>query len=525
MAGTQTGYATSPEGLDSPPAGDETERVRSYRDRAIGLALEGKFAESEAWSREALRLRPDDVDALNELGVAVWRQGREGEAEEIYRRACRLGPDDFRMHTNLGLVLMAQGRTDEAADCFHEALRIEPGAFHARMKLGVVISNGGDFEGAMGPLMAALELCPDSAEAMQSLAMNLLRQGKWSEAIGYYERGLRHHPDDPELHRNLGYALLATGEFDRGWLEHEWRLRCTPHPGCRINRPFWNGDVFTGQTILLHFEQGFGDTLQFIRYARLVKQRGGRVVVFCPQPLVRLLSRCEGIDLAFDGTGFEPECHIQAPLMSLPSIFGTTMDTIPARVPYLSADPALVEHWRSVLSRMGDPDGRRGRPFLVGIAWQGSPDHRADRWRSFPLARMAPLAELSGVRLISLQTGHGTEQIAAMRDRFPVVELPGRRGRDFSETAAIISRLDLVIAPDTAMAHLAGGLGVPVWVGIPLPADWRWFVGRDDSPWYPTMRLFRQTRLDDWEGVFHRMADQLEALLVRRAAAVEFEAA
>jgi Flp pilus assembly protein TadD len=538
MESTQDGSTASPEGIDSPPSGDETELVRAHRERAISLALQGRFHESEAWAREALRLRPDDVDAMNELGVAVWRQGREAEAEEIYRHARRLKPDDFRLLTNLGLALMAKGRPDEAADCFHEALRIEPGAFHARTNLGVVISNRGDFEGAMGPLVSALEHAPDSAEALQNLAMNLGRQGRWSEAIVYYDRAVRQRPDYPELHRNLGYALLAVGDFERGWPEHEWRLKCAPHPGCRINRTFWNGDVFPGQSILLHFEQGMGDTLQFIRYARLVKPRGGRVVVLCPPALVRLLSRCEGVDLAFDGLSFEPECHIQASLMSLPGIFGTTMETIPARVPYLSAEPALVEHWRSVLARLRvgreaaeaparvhRANGVRGRPFLVGIAWQGRPEHAADHWRSFPLAQFAPLAEQPEARLISLQVGHGADQIAALGGRFPVLELPGRRGRDFSETAAIVSQLDLVIAPDSAVAHLAGGLGVPVWVGIPVAADWRWLAGRDDSPWYPTMRLFRQARLGDWEGVFRRMADQLAAVLGRKAAADQSEAA
>ncbi len=223
--------------------------------------------------------------------------------------------------------------------------------------------------------------------------------------------------------------------------------------------------------------------------------------------------------MAFDGTAFEPECQIHAPLMSLPAIFRTTMDTIPADVPYLATEPALVAHWRTVLAPLREPGDAVGRPLLIGIAWQGSPGHRADRWRSYPLERMAPLAEVPGVRLISLQAGHGTDQIAALGGRFPVVELPGRRARDFSETAAIVSQLDLVIAPDTAVAHLAGGLGVPVWVGIPVAADWRWLVDREDSPWYPTMRLFRQGRLNDWEGVFRRMAAELGGLAVRGAAA------
>jgi tetratricopeptide (TPR) repeat protein len=490
----------------------------SARERAITLSLQGRYAESEACSREALRLAPDDVDAMNDLGVAVWKQGRDAEAEGILRHADRIRPDDFRVLTNLGLTLMSQHRDDEAEGCFRAALRVRPDAFDARMNLGNVIGNRGDFDEAMEWLLSALELRPDSVVAMENLATNLGRMGRWTEAIAYYERALGVEPDRPEVHRSLGYYSLAIGDYRRGWPEHEWRLKCANHLGCRINRTFWNGDDFRDRTILLHYEQGYGDTLQFIRYARLVKRRGGRVIVLCQSPLVRLIARCEGVDLAFDGGGFEPECHIQAPLMSLPSIFGTTLETIPAEVPYLHADPAQVERWRPVLDGALDRASEMGgeRPFRIGIAWQGSRENAADRWRSFPLEQLAPLAGLPGVRLVSLQAGPGTEQIAALGGRFPVVELPGRRGREFSETAAIASLLDLVIAPCTAVTHLAGGMGLPVWVPLCATADWRWLTGRDDCPWYPTMRLFRQPRLHDWESVFRRMADELGRFLARR---------
>jgi Flp pilus assembly protein TadD len=520
MSGTNDRTAVCAEADGGSEPADDRARAIPFRDAAINLALQGRFAESEACSREALRLRPDDVDVMNELGVAVWKQGREAEAEEILRRADRIKPDDFRVLTNLGLALMSQHRHEEAGECFRAAIRVRPDAFHARMNLGNVIGNRGDFDGAMEWLLSALEICPDSVLAMQNIATNLGRMGRWTEAIAYYERALTIEPEHPEVHRSLGYFSLAIGDYVRGWPEHEWRLKCPNHKGCRINRTFWNGDDFRDRTILLHFEQGYGDTLQFIRYARLVKRRGGRVVVLCQSPLVRLLSRCEGVDLAFDGQGFEPECHIQAPLMSLPSIFGTTRETIPAEVPYLRVDPAQVERWRpvveGVLAASEDP-GRAERPLRIGIAWQGSRENTADRWRSFPLEQLAPLAALPGVRLISLQVGHGTEQIAALRGRFPVIELPGRRGRDFSETAAIASLLDLVIAPCTAVTHLAGGLGLPVWTPLCSTADWRWLTDRDDCPWYPTMRLFRQPRLGDWESVFRRMADELGGLLARRA--------
>ena len=354
--------------------------------------------------------------------------------------------------------------------------------------------------------------------------MNLSRQGKWDEAIEHYEQALRHRPDFPEAHRSLAYALLCRGDFERGWPEHEWRLNCDPHPGYRINRTFWNGDNFQGRTILLHAEGGLGDTLQFIRFAPMVKRRGGRVVVRCQTPLLGLVARSPGVDLAFDGSSYEPDCHVHAPLLSLPAILGTTMATLPACVPYLATDPVLVEHWRSELARALGVDSealrastsepglsRPTRPFLIGIAWQGNPARRMDHWRSFPLAQFAPLAELPGVRLISLQTDHGLDQLDALNGRFPIIVLTGRRGRDFMETAAIMTHLDLVITPDTAVAHLAGALAMRVWAGIGSIGDWRYPHGRDDTPWYPTMRLFRQTTLGDWDGVFRRMTRRLDA--------------
>ena len=525
MEGVPGGVATIGEPGGTPRPDDEAV-LAGHRERAIRLAMEGNYAESEACSREVLRHRPDDVDAMNELGVAVWKLGREAEAEEIYRRAYAINPDDFRIWTNLGLVLMTQEREDEAEACFRESLRLQPRSFHAHMSIGNVLSNRGDFDGANEWLGSALAMCPDSVEALQNVAMNLARQGRLAESIEHYERAARIQPELAELRRNLGYARLAAGDYERGWPDHEWRLKCVPPSGCKINRTFWNGDDFHGQTLLLHFEQGYGDTLQFVRYARLVKRRGGRVVVLCPSALVRLVSRCEGVDMACDGVGFEPECHIHAPLLSVPAILGTTLETVPSQVPYLFADPVQVERWRPVMDRLlGSAEGPGGRPFRVGIAWQGRPENGGDRWRSFRLEHYAPIAEIPGVRLVSLQLGYGREQIAALGDRFPVIEVPGRKGLDFSETAAIAQHLDLVISPCTAVAHLAGGLGLPVWVALSYVGDWRWLSVREDSPWYPTLRLFRQPTHGDWESVFRRMAGELREHLASRPQTVESEAA
>jgi Flp pilus assembly protein TadD len=529
MEGVPDRDATIGEPRESRPADDEAVIV-AHRERAIQLALDGKYAESEVCSREALRLQPDDVDAMNELGVAVWKQGREAEAESIYRRVLEITADDFRIWTNLGLVLMTQEREDDAEVCFRESLRLEPKSFHAQMSIGNVLSNRGEFAAANEWLGSAVAMCPDSVEALQNVAMNLARQGRLSEAIEHYERAARIQPELAELRRNLGYARLAAGDYERGWTDHEWRLKCFPPSGCKINRTFWNGDDFHGQTILLHFEQGYGDTLQFIRYAKPVKRRGGRVVVLCPSALVRLLSRCEGVDMACDGVGFEPECHIHAPLLSLPAILGTTLATVPAQVPYLFADPVQVERWRPVMDRtLGSADGTGPdsgeRPFRIGIVWQGRPENGGDRWRSYRLEHYAPIAEIPGVRLVSLQLGYGREQVAELDGRFPVIEVPGRRGVDFSETAAIAQHLDLVISPCTSMAHLAGGLGLPVWVALSYTGDWRWLSVREDSPWYPTLRLFRQPMHGDWESVFRRMAGELRTLLAQRCRIAPSEAA
>ena len=493
-------------------------------EQAIRLAQQGRYAESEACSRRALRLQPDDVDVLNELGAAVWRQGRSAESEAIFLRASTLQPNDFRILNNLGLALYDQGLIDEAGSCYRRALRANPNAFDARMNLGIVLSDQGMHDEATEWFQAAQQLRPQSTEILQNLAMNLGRQGRSTEAVAYYEQSLRLRPDHAETHVNLAYALLCAGDYERGWREYEWRLKTDKHGGYRINRPRWHGEDIQNRTILIHTEQGLGDNLQFLRFAAMVKKRAGFVVALCQAPLLKLVARCNGIDMACDGNSFEPNCDVHAALLSLPAIFGTTLETLPAQVPYLVTDKLLVDHWGAELARAtaaaARSDGRLDRdssgtancakPMRIGIVWQGNPSHSNDRWRSFRLAQFAPLAELPGVQLISLQAEHGLDQLRSVNRRFQVIDLAGRRCRDLMETAAIMAHLDLVITPDTALAHLAGALGLRVWTGLCTVDEWRWLAGRDDTPWYPTMRLFRQTKLGDWDSVFRRMTDALQ---------------
>lgn len=506
----------------------EAEAVDRYDHRATALMGQRRFAEAEVLLREALRLKPECPDLLNKLGSALWEQGQPANAEPLFVRACELDPENWVIRNNLGLALWDQGRPAEAAECYRRVLRQNPQANDARMNLGVVLSDLGAFDEALEHLCEAARVDPDSPDVWQNLGMTLGRNGHWDQALEHYDRALTLRPDYAEVHRNRAYGWLSIGDFERGWPEHEWRLRCRKHIGCRVNRPRWDGEDFRGRSILLHAEQGFGDTLQFIRYAPLVKARGGLVFVVTQSRLLRIVARCPGVDMALDGTSFTPDADLHAPLMSLPAIFRTTQRTVPSRVPYLPTDPVVVDRWRPALAAAvaAPARGRRaaagtgargGRPVRIGVAWQGATHNPNDHWRSFPLAKLAPVADVPGVRLVSVQAVDGLDQIPALGGRFPLVELEDRRPREFTDTAAIISLLDLVITPDTAVAHLAGGLGIPVWLALSAVGEWRWMVERQDSPWYPTMRIFRQTTLGDWDGVFRRMADVLRGQLGDRA--------
>jgi Flp pilus assembly protein TadD len=504
--------------------------VDSLFDRAAALMGRRKYAEAEPLLREALDMRPDSPDILNSLGSALWEQGFPAKSEPYFARACALRPDDWIIRNNLGLAYWDQGRPLEAAECYRRVLELNPASNNARMNLGVVLSDLGRFEEALEHLHEAVRVEPDSPDTVQNMGMTLGRMGKWNEAIECYNRALELRPDYAEVHRNRAYGWLYVGDFERGWREHEWRLKCRRHAGFPIDRPRWQGEELDGRSIVLHAEQGLGDTLLFIRYAALVKQRGGVVFVMAHTQLLRIVARCAGVDLAFDGSSVMPYGQVQAPLMSLPAILGTTLESVPSRVPYLPTETLVVDRWRHALAAelvarnpevsgsSGGPAQRRGaRPFLVGVVWQGSPTNPMDHWRSFPLAKLAPVADVPGVQFVRLQVIDGLDQISGLNGRFPIIMLDSRRPRDFVDTAAIISQLDLVITPDTSVAHLAGGLGVPVWLALSTVGEWRWMLEREDSPWYPTMRIFRQKKLGDWDDVFRRMAEILRRVLANRA--------
>jgi Flp pilus assembly protein TadD len=477
--------------------------VEAHSNLGIVLAAQGMFDEAVASYRQALLLRPDYAEAHNNLAIALVATGKLEEAVASYRQALDLRPDIAEVHNNLGIALAALGKPEEAAASYRQSLHLKPDYAEAHNNLGVAIASRGKLEEAIASYHQAICLKPEYAEAHHNLGVALKELGNLHEAVARYQAAIRLKPDYADAHHALGMAWLQMGDFESGWPEYEWRARCKGSGMPSFWQPRWDGYPLAGQTILLHAEQGLGDTLQFIRFAPLVRERGLSVLVLCPESLVRLLASCPGIDRVLTGDSL-PRFDVHAPLLSVPGILGTSLATVPSPVPYLHADAELTNHWRHELSKYST--------FKIGIAWQGNPRHSNDRNRSFPLVHLAPLAQLEGASLFSLQQGPGTEQLSAVNDRFPVTDLCSKFN-NFMDTAAVVQNLDLVITADTAIAHLAGALGVPVWVALPCAPDWRWMLDREDSPWYPSMRLFRQTQWGNWEEVFERMMGEVKTLL------------
>jgi tetratricopeptide (TPR) repeat protein len=480
----------------------------------VALAQQGRLDDAAASLRQALASLPGYAAAHYALGNVLRSQGRRDESIAAYREAVQLRPDYGEAYNNLGLALTEAGRSAEAAILLEQAVHLRPKDGGAHNNLGLAYADLGRYDEAEACYREALRLDPNDADAHSNRGNALKEQGRLEEALACYQLALWLKPESVSAHWNRALAWLQAGDYERGWPEYEWRWRRPQTPLRPFAQHRWDGGPLAGRTILLWCEQGLGDSIQFIRYAPLVKEKGGAVVVECPAQLVPLFRTCAGIDrLVVEGEPL-PAFDVQAPLMSLPGLLGTTLGTVLAAVPYLAANPALVGRWRQELAGVGG--------FRVGICWQGNPRHPWDRHRSIPLEVFAPLAAVAGVRLLSLQQGAGAEQLRALAGRFPVVELPpsldGTAG-DFADTAAVMQCLDLVVSADTAAAHLAGALGVPVWVALSAIADWRWLVGREDSPWYPTLRLFRQERLGEWGPAFARTAEEVRVRAARGAAA------
>lgn len=497
---------------------------------------------------QALKILPDHAGTLNNRGNALLDLKRHNEALKSYDRALKSEPDyaealynrgnafvDLKHHEqtlesyeralyNRGYALVDPKHHEQALESYNRAIKIKPDYAEALYNRGNALLELSRPAEALESYDRALRIKPDYAEALFNKGNALLDLNRHEEALESYARALKIKPDYAELHLNRAFVWLLLGDFQRGWPENEWRWKRT---GLRagfslpqISKPRWSGEPLNGRTILLHWEQGLGDTLQFVRYARLFQRQGARVIVSCQEPLVRLLQRCEGIDQLVAPGEPLPDFDFWTPLMSIPWLLRTDQESIPGECGYLSADPALVARWKT---RLADFPG-----FRIAIAWQGTPALQADRQKSTPLKFFAQLAQVPGVRLINLQKGPGVEQLAEITESFEVIQFEDldTTSGSFMDTAAIMCNVDLTISCDTSLVHLAGALGVPVWLALAFSPDWRWLLDRDDSPWYPSLRLFRQQSLGDWDGVFRLIARTLrERLAIRIGRSRAHEAA
>ncbi len=466
----------------------------------------GRIDEALTTFENAAEIDPNSADSRLGLGIALSAKARTTEALYSVKEAARLQPENALTHLILGGLLRDLGRPEEALAACDIAVRLNSDIPEAHHRRGNALDDLCRFPEAIAAYQETLIRNSKHFDAINNLGASLGKLGQVEDALACFDHLLKSHSDHYSPHMNRALVWLSQGDYPRGFNEFEWRWKIPGNSPRARRKPSWKGERLEGRTILLHAEQGLGDTMQFIRYVPLLKVWGARVLVECPEPLHRLFQPCLGID-ALSVRGEAPQEHdFHAPILSLPRLFKTTLETVPASVPYLAPEPASVERWRQRLSK---------RPgFRIGIVWQGDPTHHRDRVRSFRLSHFETLASLDEIRLIRLQKGFGSEQIATWRGEVPIEDpeaIAAGDWVDFQDTAGIMANLDLVITPDTSPAHLAGALGIPVWVVLPYSAEWRWLVGREDSPWYPSARLFRQREPGNWTELFGRVVTELKS--------------
>ncbi len=501
--------------------GKALERMPGYGMALYGSAAAlqklGRLQEALSACEQLLARVPSDFNALFLRGNILFAQGRAEEALNAFGEALAINPDDLGALCNRGAALRQLGRLAEAAAMFDRALAKNPLCVEALLGRGIVEFKSARIEEALQYFTSASEAGPASATAHCGRGLALQELGRFSEAQADFERALALDPELVEGHSNLGALQLLLGDFERGWEGYEYRKlhgdECKT--GAKTRWPVWNGEAIAGKKLLVLDEAAHGDIILLARYFPMLATLGANTTFKCRPRMIELLKFVPGVRLV---SRTDPrECFdYQVHLFSLPRAFKTRLDTIPAPVPYIEADPALSAKWRARLGSHG---------FKIGIAWQGNPDPKVDMARAAPLGAFAPLAALADVRLISLQKGFGTGQIASSGVKLETLGEDFDAGpHAFLDAAAVMANLDLIVSVDTSVAHLAGAMGRPVFVALKHVPEWRWMLGRTGSPWYPTMRLFRQHERGDWTGVFADMAKAAGVLIARRQAEPQADA-
>ncbi len=464
----------------------------------------GNLEKSEHLCKKILKRQDKNHYILNLLGLIYLKRKDYDSAISYFKKSVSINPAYTEALCNLGLAFMEKDELDEAIACFKKALEINPIMSKAWGNIGSALYKRGLIEEAIEYYKKALKLKPNLAENWLNIGTSLIDIGKPREAIQYLQKAIDIKPNYALAHFNLSFARLLLGDFKRGWFEYMWRWGLEEFQIPQFPQPIWDGSNLDGKTIYIHGEQGFGDTIQFVRYIPLIVERGGRIILAAQKVLLSLLKTVDGISEIVTWGDPIPNFDVHCPLLGLPLAFETNLETIPSKVTYLSVHSGLIKNWAKKICS-------EENVLKVGLAWAGSQYHKKDIFRSINLEQFAPLGDLNGIVFYSLQKGKGSEQAKNPPRGMKLIDFMDEV-QDFSDTAAIIENLDLVISVDTAIAHLAGALGKPVWLLLPFAPDWRWMLDREDSPWYPTMRLFRQPAMRDWDSVIRRVAKELRGL-------------
>jgi tetratricopeptide (TPR) repeat protein len=475
----------------------------------IGRAYEAKEQIDEAIHsyKSALRMKAYFVDAHINLGNLLQKQGQLDDAIFNYQRAIELNPNHSGVYYNLGVMFQEKNRLGEAISAFQSAIRLHPQYADAYHDLGYVFHMNRQLDEAIECYLKAIQINNDMFDAHNNLGRIYQELGQVDEAISSYRKSLDINPGFADAHCNLAMALLLIGDFAQGWKEYEWRWKLKDRSRYDFPQQVWYGSDISGKTVFLYAEQGFGDTIQFIRFAPLVAEQGARIIIECQKELKSLIRQVRGVHSVITREEPLPEFDVHYPLLSLPLFFNTTPANIPAKIPYIVPDTIMVQNWTE---RVKNDSAR----LKVGIVWSGNPKYKADQFRSISLDNFLQLMRIEGISFFSLQKGEAASQAKELPEEIKLIDYT-EEIHDFSDTAALIENLDLVISVDTAVAHLAGALGKPVWTLLPDSPDWRWMLNREDSLWYPTMRLFRQSSMGEWGGVIKSVEKELWKILMQ----------
>ena len=473
-------------------------RVQVLLSEAVVEHQAGRLERAKVLYLQILRIDVRNEKSLFGLGVIAYQAGGFEVAEKMIRRVIAIDGKKAIYHARLGLTLQAMKRYGEALTEFEYVLVLNPNDEEAHFNLGTLHLELGELDKARSSFERAITRRPSYAEAHNSLGLVLQNQSRLDEAMLSYRRALDYSPNYFKARWNKALLELLLGNFEQGWKDYEVRHHIREVAPRSCSMPLWRGGPLSGARVLLHAEQGLGDTIQFLRYVPLVQEAGGAVLLNVPKTLFRLAESMPGVIEVTTEDESLPSFDCHCPLMSLPLALGTTATTIPGKVPYLGVPEEARKKADAIPWAIGK--------FHVGLAWSGNPAYRLDQLRSIPFSKFEPLYSLSGLQFFSIQVGSAASELDSLQN--PVVDLQSAI-EDMGDTAALISHLDLVITVDTAVAHLAAALGKPTWVLLPFVPDWRWLIGRNDSPWYPTVRLFRQPRPRDWKAVIELVQNEL----------------